>query len=106
MELLNFTDEQVESDLLESPVPTAIEFWSFRCEACRKMAPIVSHMAKALQGKLIVLKVNVDENPRLVAKYAVSMVPYLLVLRNGHPIASFAEEWSLQQVSDSAKEED
>lgn len=77
--------------------PLAIEFWSFRCEACRKTAPVVSQIATAMAGKLTVYKVNADENPRLVAEYNVPFVPYL-VIQDGKGVTAFAEEWTLEQV--------
>ncbi|MFC2070306.1 thioredoxin family protein [Chloroflexota bacterium] len=99
LEPIPLTDQQYQSVISEESLTTAIEFWSFRCEACRKMAPVVSQIAATFHDKLKVYKVDVDENPRVVSEYAVPLVPYLLILKEGRPIISFAEEWSLDQIS-------
>lgn len=104
MKPLPLTDQQFQSKPLEDSLPIAIEFWSLRCEACRKMAPVVSRIAEVLEGRLKVFKVNVDENPRLAAAFAVPFVPYLLFLKGGRVAASLAETWTLEEVEQFVKE--
>ena len=93
-----FKDARFQTDLHKESLWVAIEFWSFRCEECRMMAPIVSQIAQEFSGKLRVFKVNVDDNPRVVSEYAVPLVPYLIILKRGWPIVSLAEVWDLKQI--------
>jgi thioredoxin 1 len=97
------TDQQLESETLRDSLPVAIEFWSLRCEACRKVAPVVSRIAEVFAGRLKVFKVNVDENPRLAAAFAVPFVPCLLLLEGGTVVASLAETWAVEDVENFLK---
>ena len=75
-----------------------VEFWSLRCETCRIMAPVVSEMADRLDDRLVVFKFNADDSPRMVSKFQVPLVPYLILFCYGEPIARFAECWSIAQI--------
>ena len=92
------TDRSSHQQLSQGSPIIAIEFWSFRCEGCRNVAPIVSRMAQELADRVDVYKVNVDENPRLTAQYAVPYVPYLVIAREGQTVASFGEAWTVDDV--------
>ena len=98
MEPLPLTDGEYESTLRDRHGFVGIEFWSFRCEACRCVAPKVSRIAEELGCQLTVFKVNVDQNPRLVAAFAIPLVPYFLILKDGQVLARLPEEWELEQI--------
>ena len=95
---LDLTDNNEQAVLNEHNHTIAIEFWSFRCESCRLMAPVVSRISEDSGDNLVVYKVNIDESPRLVSRFNVSTIPYLLIIKNNTTIASFRGEWSAEEV--------
>ena len=62
------------------------------------MAPVVSQIAEHFDSRLPVFKVNADDNPRMVSKYRVPLVLYLILFCYGEPIARFAEQWSIEDI--------
>ena len=63
--------------------PVLADFWAAWCGPCRRVAPIVEELAKDYAGKLKVIKINVDDNPDLAARYQVMSIPTLLFIKNG-----------------------
>ncbi|MGE0821373.1 MAG: thioredoxin [Candidatus Binatia bacterium] len=77
------SDATFENDVLKSSVPVLIDFWAPWCGPCRAIAPIVDEIADEYQGKLKVVKMNVDDNPRTPAQYGVRGIPNLILFKDG-----------------------
>ncbi|MBI3798596.1 MAG: thioredoxin [Deltaproteobacteria bacterium] len=77
------SDDSFDSDVLKSPVPVLIDFWAPWCGPCRAIAPIVEELAGEYTGKLKIVKMNVDDNPRTPARYGVRGIPNLILFKNG-----------------------
>lgn len=63
-----------------------IDFWASWCGPCKMLAPAVAHLAEKYQGKALVAKVNVDEEPELAQRFGVMSIPTLVFLKNGQEI--------------------
>lgn len=81
--LLEVSDSEFEKEVLQSPVPVLIDFWAPWCGPCRAIAPVVEDLAKAYDGRLRVVKMNVDDNPGTPGRYGVRGIPTLLLFRGG-----------------------
>jgi thioredoxin 1 len=77
------SDDSFDSEVLKSPVPVLIDFWAPWCGPCRAIAPIVEELAGEYTGKLKIVKMNVDDNPRTPARYGVRGIPNLILFKNG-----------------------
>ena len=77
------SDDSFDSEVLKSPVPVLIDFWAPWCGPCRAIAPIVDELAGEYAGKLKIVKMNVDDNPRTPARYGVRGIPNLILFKNG-----------------------
>ncbi len=82
-DVLAVSDDTFEREVLQSPTPVLVDFWAPWCAPCRAIAPIVDELSKEYDGKLKVVKMNVDDNPRTPSQYGVRGIPTLLVIHGG-----------------------
>jgi len=86
---LTLTEANFDSLVLKSNVPVLVDFWAEWCGPCRMIAPLLEQIAKDHPGKVVVGKVNVDQEQALSAKYGIQSIPAFFIFKNG----SIAEQF-------------
>lgn len=82
-EPIHVTDAAFEKTVLESSLPVIVDFWAPWCAPCKMVAPTLEKLAKEYAGKLVVAKVNTDENAEYAMKYGIQGIPTMLLVFNG-----------------------
>lgn len=77
------SDDAFEREVLKSDVPVLIDFWAPWCGPCKAIAPVVEDLAKEYEGRLKVVKMNVDDNPQTPSRYGVRGIPNLILFKGG-----------------------
>ena len=77
------SDADFDSEVLKSANPVVVDFWAEWCGPCRMIAPALEEIAGSLNGRVKVVKLNVDENPHTAQKYQVMSIPTLMIFKNG-----------------------
>ncbi len=83
------TDANFDEQVLKSDKPVLVDFWAVWCGPCQIQGPIVEDVAKAMEGKAVIGKLNVDENPQVSQKYGIMSIPTLMVFKGGTVVKQF-----------------
>ncbi len=83
---ITITKENFEQEVLKADKPVLVDFWATWCGPCQMLGPIIAQIAEEQEGKIVVGKVNVDEQQELAVKFNVMSIPTLLVFKNGEVV--------------------
>lgn len=95
----HLSDASFEADVLQSTVPVLVDYWAEWCGPCKMIAPILDEVAGAYQGKLLVAKMNVDENREIPGKYGIRGIPTLMLFKGGELLATKVGALSKSQLT-------
>ncbi len=84
--IIDVTDSNFDAMVLKADTPALVDFWASWCAPCKAIAPIVEEVAATYAGKLIVAKMNVDENPSTPGRYGVRGIPTLILFKDGNVV--------------------
>ncbi len=80
---LHITDSEFKNEVLDSKTLVLVDFWAEWCGPCRMISPIIDEISSELNGKIKVVKLNVDENPETSMNYSIRSIPTLMLFKDG-----------------------
>lgn len=105
------TDANFDSEVLKSSVPVLVDFHAQWCGPCKAMAPALDACAKEMEGKVKIVKIDVDENPKVTGTYGIRAMPTLIMFKGGKVVTQYTgaivqkkklEDWITQSASATA----
>ena len=84
--IVTVSDAEFESSVLQGDKPALIDFWAEWCQPCKMLAPTVEEIAGEYEGKVLVGKLNVDDNPATPGKYGIRAIPTLILFKDGEKV--------------------
>jgi thioredoxin 1 len=81
-------DSNFDQMVLQSKTPVLVDFWAVWCGPCRMVAPVVEELADEYEGKVTMVKLNVDENPKTASQYGIMSIPTLFIFKDGAPVSN------------------
>ena len=97
------TDANFQAEVLQSPVPVLVDYWAEWCGPCRMLGPVIEKIADANTGRIVVGKMNVDENPATPQKYGIQGIPTIIFFKNGEvakQLVGYQAQEKIQKVID------
>jgi thioredoxin 1 len=77
------SDADFDSEVLKASGPVVVDFWAEWCGPCRMIGPVLEELSGSLDGKVKIVKLNVDESPATAQKYGIMSIPTLMIFKNG-----------------------
>ena len=96
--LKEITDEQFTQEVIESEIPVLVDFWAPWCQPCKAMMPVLENVAKELEGKIKIVKVNIDNNSAFATENNVRSIPNFVVYKNGTKCDQFVGSKSKDEL--------
>lgn len=94
----SITDDQFDAEVLQSDIPVLVDFWASWCGPCKQMLPVVEEIAGEYEGKVKVVKVNIDEAPETPGKFNVMSIPTFIIFKGGEQVTSFVGVKSKEDI--------
>lgn len=95
----SFTAENFQTDVLHSQQPVLVDFWAAWCGPCKMIAPVIDEIASDYSGKLVVGKLNVDENRQTAQDYGIRGIPTMLLFKGGQTVERIVGYKSKSELS-------
>ncbi|WP_338134221.1 MULTISPECIES: thioredoxin [Micrococcus] len=86
MSTITVTDADFDQKVLQSELPVLVDFWAEWCGPCRMLGPVLEDMAVEHEGKAVIAKLNVDENPAIAARFGVTSIPLVVGFQSGEKV--------------------
>ncbi len=97
--VVHVTDDNFEAEVINNDGPVLVDYWAEWCGPCKMIAPILSEIAGGYEGKIKIVKLNIDENPNTPPKYGIRGIPTLMIFKGGNVEATKVGALSKSQLT-------
>ncbi len=97
--IVHVTDSSFEEEVLKSGLPVMVDYWAEWCGPCKAIAPVLEEIADEYKDKIVVAKMDVDDNQQTPQKYVVRGIPTLMIFKDGDVIGTKVGQLSKSQLS-------
>ena len=98
-DIRHVTDDTFDPEVLKSDTPVLVDYWAEWCGPCKSIAPILDELAKEYEGRLVIAKINVDQNQLVPAKFGIRGIPTLMLFKDGQLAATKVGALSKAQLT-------
>ena len=102
-DILEVSDDNFESEIINSDIPSMVDFWAEWCGPCKKVGPVVEELAAEYEGKVKIAKMDVDSNRQTPAKFGIRNIPTLILFKGGEVINTIVGAQSKTSIEDELK---
>lgn len=101
--ILNVNDFSFDQEVINSDKPVLVDFWAEWCMPCKMLSPVIEEVAKSLEGKVEIVKVNIDENPMSASQLGITSIPTMVLFDSGKPIGKIVGFQPKEQIEETIK---
>ncbi|MEJ5285219.1 MAG: thioredoxin [Brevinematia bacterium] len=98
--LMSLKQQDFDKEVVNSNIPVLLDFWAEWCPPCRMIAPLLEQLSEEYQGKVKIMKVNVDDEPDLATQFGITNIPTLLFFKGGSPYEKIVGAVPKQKIKD------
>lgn len=102
--VIEATDDTFQSIVIDSPKLTVVDFWADWCVPCKKIAPILEEIATEMSESLLVVKINIDNHPKVSSSYGIMSIPALLMFQEGELVCTLVGAMPKSRLLERIKE--
>lgn len=96
---IRITDSNFEEEVLNSKIPVLVDFWASWCPPCKMTEPMILELAREYDGKIKIVKLNVDQNPKISSEYQIMGVPTFILFNSGTEVQRRVGAQSKEQLN-------
>jgi len=98
--VIHISDGEFDSKVLQGELPCLVDFWAPWCGPCKAIGPVIDELAEQFEGKVQIVKMNVDDNPATPGKFGIRAIPTLILFKNGEVVDQITGAVGKAQLSD------